>query len=229
MTDITIRALPRRMVLGGVAAAGLLAIPGCATMGYGGFSELRAVRRLLEIASRNAFSRLTTTGGFWDSQVARLPLPDLFGSRGNLMQSILTSPIFKDRLQHALNDYAVDGARRAAPLVAETIRTIGFANAVALLRGGPTNATSYLRSQMGPALINAMIPALGDAMRVANDPLIGQAVTALSGVDVGQVAQAVANEADNAIWYSIGLEETAIRQDPSWANDRLLMEAFKTG
>lgn len=227
MTEIASRTIPRRLFLGGVAASGLLALPGCSTLGLGGFSYVNSVRRLLELASTNAFARLTATGGFWDSQVSRLPLPDLFGRRGNEAQSILTSAIFKDRLQHALNDYAVEGARRAAPLVTETIRTIGFANAAALLRGGPTDATSYLRQQMGPALINAMIPALGDSMRVAGDPLINQAITALSGVDVNQVAQSVANEADNAIWYSIGLQESEIRRDPSRTNDPLLIAGLK--
>lgn len=229
MTEIAQPLIPRRVFLGGAAAAGLLVLPGCSTMGLGGFSYVGAVRRLLEIASMNAFARLTATGGFWDSQVARLPLPDLFGRRGNVVQSVLSSGIFKDRLQHALNDYAVDGARRAAPLVAETIRTVGFANAAALLSGGPTGATSYLRSAMGPALINAMIPALGDSIRAANDPLIGQAIGALTGVDVPQVAQSIANEADNAIWYSIGLEESAIRQDPARTNDRLLIRALTPG
>ena len=34
---------------------------------------------------------------------------------------------------------------------------------------------------MGPALINAMIPGLSDALRVSSDPILGQAIRALSG------------------------------------------------
>ena len=123
--------------------------------------------------------------------------------------------MFRDRLQRELNYIAEDGARRAAPVVAEAVRTIGIENAVALIRGGPTAATSFLRGEMGPALINAMIPALGDAMRVA------QAIRSSArrsrrwpGWISAGVAQSVANSADNAIWYQIGAEETDIRAQP---------------
>jgi hypothetical protein len=154
-------------------------------------------------------------------------LPDLFGSRGGVLQGILTSGVFREKLQRQLNYVAEDGARRAAPVVADTVRTIGFENAVALIKGGPTAATSYLRGEMGPALINAMIPALGDAIRVGRDPIIGQAISALAGVDINGVAQSVANSADNAIWYQIGLEETDIRAHPEKTNDPVLIGVLK--
>lgn len=213
----------RRGFLMGAAATGVLVLPGCASYGGYGFSFVDAVRRLLEISAYNAFGRLTAPGGFWDSQVARFDLPLLFGRRGGVLQSILTSGPFRERLQYRLNIMAEDGARRAAPLVADTIRTIGFQNAVDLIRGGPTSATSYLRGSMGPALINAMIPALGDTLRIASDPLVSQAISALAGVDTMQVAQSIANSADTAIWYQIGAEETAIRADPRRTNDPQLI------
>ena len=218
--------LARRSFLAGSAATGLVLLSGCESMG-GGYSFTGAIRRLLELSAYRAFDRLTAPGGFWDSSVARLELPSLFGNRGGVMQNILTSGIFREQLQRRLNYIAEDGARRAAPVVADTVRTIGIENAVALIRGGPTAATSFLRGEMGPALINAMIPALGDAMRVSRDPIVGQAISALAGVDIGGVAQAVANSADNAIWYQIGVEETDIRANPEKTNDPLLIGVFK--
>ena len=80
---------------------------------------------------------------------------------------------------------------------------------------------------MGSALINAMIPGLSDALRVSGDPVLGQAIRALSGVDLGSIAQSVANRADNSIWSQIGAEETAIRADPQSTNDPLLIGVFK--
>jgi Protein of unknown function (DUF4197) len=217
--------IARRSFMVGTAATGLFALTGCESLG--GYSFTEAIRRLLLLSSEGAFARLTAPGGFWDSSVARLALPDLFGSRGGVVAGILTSGPFKEQLQRRLNYIAEDGARRAAPIVADTVRTIGIDNAVAIIKGGPTAATSFLRNGMGPGLINAMIPALGDALRVSSDPVIGQAIRALSGVDVNQVAQAVANSADNAIWYQIGLEETDIRANPEKTNDPLLIGVLK--
>lgn len=215
----------RRNFLEGAAAAALLALPGCASMGKISFVE--AVHRLLTLSAQNAFARLTEPDGFWDSTVARIELPVLFGKRGGVVQGILTSGPFREKLQHRLNIVAEAGARRAAPVVADAIRTIGVENAVAILKGEPTAATTFLRDGMGPGLVNAMIPALDDALRLADDPIINQAVSVLAGVDLSSVAHALALEADNAIWYEIGAAEAEIRENPERTNDPVLIAALK--
>ena len=68
------------------------------------------------------------------------------------------------------------------------MRTMGVDNALALLRGGPGAATGYLHERMGNGLVPAMVPALADAIRIGNDPVIAQALQALTGVDPGAVA-----------------------------------------
>lgn len=216
--------LPRRRVLAGGLATVALALPGCATMQR--WSLVDAVRRLLERASGNALARLTAPGGFWDNQLARLDLPDVFGNRGTVLQNILTSMVFRNRLQRELNHVAERGARRAAPLVVDAVRVIGIDNAVALIRGQPTAATGFLRQAMGGRLIDAMVPELGEGLRLASDPLVGQAIGALVGVDITGVARSLAVEAEDAIWGEIGREEAFIRANPRATNDPLLIGVF---
>lgn len=214
----------RRGFLAGAVAASAIALPGCSSLG--GFGLTDAVRRLLEMSTGNALGRLTAHDGFWNSSVARIGLPDLFGSRGGVIQGILTSNLFREQLQHKLNNFAEAGARRAAPVVAEAVRTVGIQNAVEIIQGGPTAATSFLRTSMGPAVVNAMVPGLGDAMRLANDPLVNQAISSLAGVDLGAVVQATALSADNAMWYEVGAAETEIRRNPQATNDPVLIGVF---
>lgn len=218
-------AIGRRRFVIGLGATGALAVSGCAG-GLGQFSFVEAVRRLLTLSSLAALDRLTAPGGFYDDQVARLNLPEVFGSRGGVLANILTGVVFRDRLQRTLANFAVDGARRAAPVVADTIRTVGFANAVALIRGGPTAATAYLRQEMAGRLVETMFPAIGEAMRVANDPVLGQALAAVTGVDVPRVARDVAVQADGIIWDQMGREESAIRANPRRTNDPVLIAAL---
>jgi hypothetical protein len=215
----------RRAFLAGAAGAAALALPGCQSMG--GFSMVEAIQRLLTLSGQNAFAKLTAPGGFWDSSVARFEVPELFSGSGGTIRSLLTSRVFKQQLQRQLNIAAERGAERAAPVVAEAVRNISIPDAVALVRGGPTAATSWLRGEMGPALIDAMIPGLGDAIRLSGDPVLGQAIKALAGVDAGQVAQSVAIRADNSIWSQIGAEESAIRANPESTRDPLLIGVFK--
>lgn len=224
--DSLFPALPsRRHFLVGSAAVALLSLPGCSSMG--GISLTEAIRRLLVLSSERAFARLAAPGGYWDEAVAQIGLDRFFGSRGDVLGRILTSRLFKDRLEDAVADVAVRGSYRVAPIVAEAVRTIGIANAVDLIRGGPTAATSFLRGTMGDGLIETMVPEVGEGLRIARDPLVGQVLSALSGVDVGQVAQGFSREIDAAIWREIGVEEAAIRADPASTRDPLLIAALK--
>lgn len=225
MQKIISTSLARRSFLAGSAAGGLLLLPGCASMG--GISMTEAIRRLLLLSSERAFARLTAPGGFWDSEVARFDLPVLFTGGGGAIRTLLTSTVFKNQLQKQLNLLAEKGAERAAPVVYDAVRSMSVADAAGILRGGPSAATTFLRGAMGPALINAMIPGLSDALRVSSDPVLGQALRSVSGVDLGGVAQAIANRADNSIWYQIGHEEGAIRANPDSTNDPLLIGVLK--
>jgi hypothetical protein len=228
MTAITSFTPTRRALLAGAAGAGALALlPGCA--GTGGFSLVEAVRRLLLLSSENAFARLTAPGGFWDEQVARIGLNQLLGTRGDVLSRILTSSLVKDRLEERFAEFAIDASFRAAPVVTDAISVIGFENAVDLVRGGPSAASTFLRGELGTALLDAMVPELGDALRLAEDPLVGQALGALTGVNIGDIAGRIGREVDNAVWGEIAREEAAIRADPGATRDPLLIGVFGVG
>lgn len=231
--------LGRRGFLGaGATLAGMLLLSGCTTAtGLGTGRTARSIggtapasadvaRRLLELSSRSAFARLTAPDGFWGSAVARINMPVLFGRSAKGMPGVLRQPKFREQLLHRLNVIAEDGARAAAPQVAEAIRTLTFDNPDALVTGDATSATSYLRAKVGPTLVNAMIPAMDRLLRAADDPVISQAVAALKDVDLADAAHALALGADNAIWYEIGGEEARIRRDPGKTGDALLIQAF---
>tara|TARA_A100001391_G_scaffold19694_1_gene10835 strand:- start:240 stop:935 length:696 start_codon:yes stop_codon:yes gene_type:complete len=228
MTDILVKPTRRRAVLGGLAAGGgLLALPGCASLP--GFGMVDAVQRILFLSSERAFGRMLQGDGFWDQQVAQLGLGNLLGTRGDVMSRILTSALFKSRLEDAFGDIAYEGAERAAPLVTDAVRTIGVQNAIDLVRGGPTAATSFLRGSMGTTLVEAMVPELGTAMRVAGDPLVGELLRGLTGVDLAGATTRFADNIDDTIWREIGVEEAAIRRDPQATRDPLIIGVFGTG
>lgn len=223
------RPLPRRHVLAGIlAAGGTLLLPACATYG-GGFSLTEAVRRLLLLSSERAFMRLAADGGYWDQSVAGLGLNRMLGARGDVLSSVLTSALFKSRLEDVVADIAVDASYRAAPVVTDAVRVIGISNALALVNGGPTAASSYLRQEVGFRLVDAMVPQVGEALRMARDPLMGQLLSALTGVDVAGVSRTFAGQVNDVIWQEIGREEAAIRANPRATRDPLLIGVFGAG
>jgi hypothetical protein len=219
--------LERRGFLIGLAGTGaVLALPGCATVPR--YSLTEAIRRLLMIASQNAFAMLMQPGGFYDNQVARIGLPPQLGGSGagSVLAVILQSATFRRRLQWEVNRAAERGAERAAPLVADAIRMMEPEDVAALIGGRPTAATDYLRGRMGPALLEAMVPGISEGLRVLDDDVVSQALAVATGIDFGGLVRDIGEKADNAIWASIGAEEAAIRADPRRTEDPLLIGVF---
>ena len=225
MPEILVNPVGRRAFLGRLGAGGaLLALPGCT--GLGGFGLVDAVQRILFLSSERAFARMLQGDGYWDSQVAQLGLGNVLGDRGDILSRILTSTLFKNRLENAFSDIAYEGAQRAAPLVTDAVRVVGIRNAIDLVRGGPTAATGFLRGELGGTLIEAMVPELGDAMRLAREPLVGELLSSLTGVDLARATTRLATGIDDTIWREIGNEEAAIRANPEATRDPLIIGVF---
>lgn len=215
----------RYLLLAGMAGTALM-LPGCASMP--GFSLTEAIRRLLRLSSQNAFAVLLQPGGFYDSNVARIALPERFGGgrSTNILSIILQSATFRDRLQRQLNRAAEKGAERAAPLVADAVRNVSIEDAAAIVRGGPQAASSFLRGKMGAALVDAMLPGISEGLRLFDDQVIGKAVQSVSGFDIAALASDINRKADEAIWSAIGQEEANIRSNPQATNDPVLIGVF---
>ncbi|MCU0948632.1 MAG: DUF4197 domain-containing protein [Porphyrobacter sp.] len=219
----------RRTILTSAGASALLlALPGCAGVG-GPLSMEEAIRRLLLLSAENAFARLTMPGGYWDEQIARAGLGNMLGARGDVLTRILTSALVKSRLEEEFARVAVDASFRAAPIVTDAVRLIGIRNAVDLVRGGPSAASTFLRGEVGDRLLDAMVPGLGEGLRIARDPVLSEAVRALTGVDTRAAATRLGQTIDNAIWDEIGREEAAIRANPRATRDPLLIGVFGLG
>ncbi|MBN8844349.1 MAG: DUF4197 domain-containing protein [Sphingomonadales bacterium] len=216
----------RRTLLATLAAAPLLTLPGCANLP--GFSLTDAIRELLTLSSQRAFAMLMEANGFYDSQVARIDLPPQLGGTGasTIVAKILMTGAFKDRLTRQVNRSAEKGAERAAPLVADAIRSISIADAAAIVHGGPTAATDLLERSMGRSLVGAMFPDIDQALRLADSDVVTQALRATTGIDFRGLVQDVSNRTHDAIYRAIGHEETAIRANPRETGSPLLTAVF---
>jgi hypothetical protein len=214
----------RRALLGTFA---LVPLAGCAT-GLGSFSFEEAVRRLLTLSSQRAFARLLQDNGFFEDEVARISLPPQLGGSGatSVLAALLRQPTVQSQLLRLVNDAAEEAADAATPIVMESIRSMTIADAVSIVRGGPTAATAFLQQGMGNALFNAMFPGVGNAMRVLDSGILGQALQVATGIDFAGLQQDVARKASDGIYRAIGREEAAIRANPSATGDPLLTAVF---
>lgn len=216
----------RRSVL---AAMALLPLAACATP-MGRYTVEDAVRRLLELSSQRAFARLTAPGGFYDDQLTRIAVPELGGDRaGAVLTAVLRSRAVRDRVGMALNDVAVDLADNAAPVVTDAVRRMTLADAVSVLRGGPTAATDLLTREARGSVVEALVPGASRALRSDMFDMLSVALTAATGRDYAALADTVSGQIGDAIFRAIGREEAAIRADPRATRDPALIALLGQG
>jgi Protein of unknown function (DUF4197) len=220
--------LNRRSLVAAGLALPLLALPGCATR-LGDLAGLEdAIRRLLTLSSQRAFARLLADEGFFRDDLARIDLPPQLGggSTTAALAIALGTRAVQDRLLRVVNEAAGEGAERAAPVVADSIRDMRIADALAIVRGGPTAATDHLARTMGERLFDAAYPEIGRALRLAENGVIQRVLQVATGINFIGLQADVTRKTGAAIYNAMGREEAAIRVDPQASGDPVLAQVF---
>ena len=219
--------LTRRRMMFAVAALPLATLPACTTLGdLEGFGFENALRRLLTVSSQRAFANLLTDNGFFSDELARVPLPQELAGAGGIASALLRTPAVQSQLLGIMNRAASDAAEAAAPIVYDSIRNMTISDATALVRGGPTAATDFLQRAMGTAIVDAMFPDVGNALRLLDNGIVNQVVQAATGISFTGLQRHVSEAAADGIYRAIGREEASIRANPQSANDPVIASMF---
>ena len=228
-----IASLSRRSLLGAGAALPLLALGGCAgtlgdLAGLGGFWLEGAIREILTLSSQRAFNNLLTENGFFEDELARVSLPAQFGGSGTatIASALLRQPFVQNQLLRLVNGAARSAAENAAPLVYDSIRSMTITDALSIVRGGQSAATSYLAASICDRIVDAMFPGVGNALRMLDSGILTQALGAAAGLNFAGLQQDVTRKAADGIWRAIGREEAAIRANPRATGDPVLIGTF---
>jgi hypothetical protein len=79
---------------------------------------------------------------------------------------------------------------------------------------------------MGNAIVDAMFPGVGNALRSLDSGVLNQVARAATGVDFAGIQRHVSQSAARGIYRAIGREEAAIRANPRATGDPVLMGVF---
>lgn len=216
----------RRNFLAAGGAAAMLALPGCSSLPA--FSLTEAIKRLLTLSSQNAFAELMQPNGFFDSQVARISVPDKLGGTRvtNIATALLRSEPIQKRLLKQVNRAAEKGAELAAPVIAETIRGMSIADAAAIIKGGDRAATDLLQSQLGTSLATRILPGVSNGLNLFDNEIINLVLSQVREINFADISDDVTGKVSDAIYRSIGAQEARIRANPQATNDPLLIGVF---
>jgi hypothetical protein len=237
----------KRLIVIGLAAVSLTA---CETLPAEGFGtilegiagqgssqglttfEIEAgLRQALEIGATNVSSQLGATDGFFGDSQIRIPLPGRLGEiQQNLQRVGLSAPL--DDLQLRMNRAAEASMPEARRLIVSAVQSITLEDAVGILQGGDTAATSFLRGKTEAGLRNAFSPFIDEALQTSGAFQALDNVASRNGLGVlstnlrGDMTEHAVNLGLQGMFFYVAQEEKKIRENPVARTTELLRKVF---
>jgi len=236
--------LDRRFVLLGLGGTALTA---CETLdpaiidgilGSGGLTQADAamgIRAALDNGVGNAITNVGVLDGFLGNALVRIPLPKVLQD----VQSYL-KPIGADGLLVELQQQLNRGAEKAAPVAKDiflgAIRDLTITDAINIVRGPDNAATQYLADRTSTKLAQLFSPIMRNALDQTGalrlvDQVSGQLRNVPFAPQLGADARTdlVKHGVDyglKGVFYFIGEEEKAIRENPAKRTSEILRRVF---
>ncbi len=190
-----------------------------------------AFKQALQIGTGEVVSQLGVTNGFNLDPNIRIPLPDKLAQVQNILGKIGMSSLMDD-LELRLNRAAEIATPHAKELFFNAITEMTFDDVMNIYQGPQDSATQYFKSKMSSPLSAKMSPFVNNAVSQAGvvqayDNAISQYKSIPFVPDVkADLTTYVVDEGISGIFYYLGQQEQAIRQDPVRHTTELLKRVF---
>lgn len=193
------------------------------------------IRAALEKGITTAVQTVGRTGGFWDDDQIRIPLPNTLEDIQSSLSRFGMSGMV-DEIELQLNRGAEKAAPYALDIFLDAIMALTITDAVNIVQGAPNAATNFLKGQTLPKLTAAFTPIISDALSTTGaytlvDDLSGQ----LSGIPFAPnlTSDAKQNLTEkgvegglNGLFHYVGEQEAAIRTNSAARSSDILRRVF---
>jgi hypothetical protein len=177
-------------------------------------------------------AKLSAVDGFFKDAAIKILLPP----EAQKVEKTLRSAGFSKPVDDAIlsmNRAAEDAAKSAAPIFLDAIKQMTINDAVGILKGGDSAATTYLRNKSTAALTEAFKPVISNSLDKVDATKYWNTVFttynklpfATSKVNPDLTAY-VTDKALAGIFHEIALQEAQIRQNPAARTTDLLKKVF---
>jgi hypothetical protein len=161
-------------------------------------------------------------------------LPEKLEKVGNTLRKVGLGSLVDD-FESKMNASAEEAASKAAPIFANAVRSMSFADAMGILKGGPTAATDYFKAKtsdqlraMYEPIVRAKMDQLGTA-RLYNSLMAKYDAIPLTSKPDFSLDAYVTDKALDGLFSKLGDMETDIRENPAARTTALLKRVFGSG
>jgi hypothetical protein len=189
------------------------------------------LKEALLVGSESVVSQLGKTDGFNLDQAIHIPLPEKFNTVKSVLGKIGMAPMLDD-LELKLNRAAEVATPKAKELFVQAISEMTFEDVMNIYNGPEDAATRYFQDKMTPPLAREMQPVVEQSLAEvgavqAYDNVMGEYRSIPFVPDVkADLTTYVIEKGMDGIFYYMGVEEAAIRQNPAKRTTDLLQRVF---
>jgi hypothetical protein len=203
--------------------------------GGGGLSNediVAGLKEALSVGARNSSEKLSAVDGFFGNTLIKVLMPE----EAKKVESTLRNLGFGNMVDNAIlsmNRAAEEASKSAAPIFVDAITSMSIQDALGILRGNDSAATSYLKGKTTASLTTAFRPVIEDALKKTNATKYWKDVfetynklpTSFNKVNT-DLSGYVTEKALGGLFFQVALEEQKIRKDPAARVTDILKKVF---
>jgi len=208
------------------------------TVGGGSGSSLSTddvvsgLKEALTIGAQKSATKLSAVDGFFKDAAVKILLPEQAQKVEKTLRSLGMGKMVDDAIL-SVNRAAEDAAKSATPIFVNAVKKMSIQDAMGILRGPDTAATSYLKKTTTPDLTAAFKPVIDTSLKKTDATKYWKDVfetynklpTTMKKVDTDLSAY-VTQKAMDGIFYYVAQEEIKIRKDPAAQVTDILKKVF---
>lgn len=209
-------------------------VTGGSTASVGGLSSneiASGLKEALRIGISKGADQASATNGFFGNALIKLAFPPEAQKVATRLRQIgLGAQV--DKFELSLNRAAEDAAKKAKPVFVKAITSMSIQDAVGILGGADTAATSYLRRTSGQELVAQFTPIVDSTLKLNNATrYYGDLVNTYNRLPFVQkvnpdLTQYATNKAVDGLFLLVAQEEKKIRVNPAARVTELLKKVF---
>lgn len=188
------------------------------------------LKEALSLGAKKSTDKLSSTDGFFKDAAVKILLPKQVQDIEKKMRMFGMGKLV-DNAELSMNRAAEDASKSASPIFLSAIKQMTVTDALNILRGTDTAATSYLRRTTTPQLTSAFKPIIEeslkkvDATKYWEDVFTAYNRFSSQPVDT-DINSYVTQKALDGIFHYVAVEEINIRQNPAERVTDILKKVF---
>ena len=193
---------------------------------------IAGLKEALSVGAQNSSSKLSSVDGFFANAAIKVLMPAEAKKVETTLRNAGMGQMVDDAIL-SMNRAAEEASKSAAPIFIDAIKQINFQDALGILRGTDTAATSYLRGKTMSPLTSAFQPVIDDALQKTGATKYLKTVfetynklpTTFKKINT-DLSGYVTEKALTGLFYQVAVEEQQIRKNPAARVNDVLKKVF---